>query len=77
MLWSDQIRGVLGVGTHETDRTLTSSDAELLEAFATLAALALRNAESFEERSRQARIQRAFYDIASLLAVMKGLQPVK
>jgi len=69
MMWSDQIRGVLGVGTHETDRTLTSSDAELLEAFATLAALALRNAESFEERSRQARIQRAFYDIASLLAV--------
>ncbi|TML43118.1 MAG: GAF domain-containing protein [Actinobacteria bacterium] len=68
MMWSDQIRGVLGVGTH-ADRTLTSSDAELLEAFATLAALALRNAESFEERSRQARIQRAFYDIASLLAV--------
>jgi PAS domain S-box-containing protein len=69
MMWSDQIRGVLGVGTHDPDRTLTSSDAELLEAFATLAALALRNAESFEERSRQARTQRAFYDIASLLAL--------
>ncbi len=41
----------------------------MLEAFATLAALALRNAESFEERSRQARTQRAFYDIASLLAL--------
>ena len=68
MMWSDEIRGVLGIGTHESDRTLTSSDAELLQAFATLAALALRNAESFEERSRQARIQRAFYDIASLLA---------
>src|SRR5512132_3974056 len=69
MMWSDQIRGVLGVGTHDPDRTLTGSDAELLEAFATLAALALRNAESFEERSRQARTQRAFYDIASLLAL--------
>ncbi|HMI22112.1 MAG TPA: GAF domain-containing protein [Gaiellaceae bacterium] len=69
MMWSDQIRGVLGVGTHDPDHTLTSSDAELLEAFATLAALALRNAESFEERSRQARTQRAFYDIASLLAL--------
>ena len=69
MMWSDQIRGVLGVGTHDPNRTLTSSDAELLEAFATLAALALRNAESFEERSRQARTQRAFYDIASLLAL--------
>jgi two-component system phosphate regulon sensor histidine kinase PhoR len=69
MMWSDQTRGVLGVGTHDPDRTLTSSDAKLLEAFATLAALALRNAESFEERSRQARTQRAFYDIASLLAL--------
>src|SRR6478672_106645 len=68
MMWSDQIRGVLGVGTHDPERSFTSSDAELLEAFATLAALALRNAESFEERSRQARIQRAFYDIASALA---------
>ena len=67
MMWSDQIRGVLGVGTR-ADRSFTSSDAELLEAFATLAALALRNAESFEERSRQASTQRAFYDIASLLA---------
>ena len=69
MMWSDEIRGVLGVGTHDPDRSFTSSDAELLEAFATLAALALRNAESFEERSRQARIQQAFYDIAALLAV--------
>ena len=68
MMWSDQIRGVLGVGTHDPGRSFTRSDAELLEAFATLAALALRNAESFEERSRQARIQRAFYDIASALA---------
>jgi len=67
MMWSDEIRGVLGVGTH-ADRSFTSADADLLEAFATLAALALRNAESFEERSRQARTQRAFYDIASLLA---------
>ena len=68
MMWSDEIRGVLGVGTRDPDRAFTQSDAELLEAFATLAALALRNAESFEERSRQARIQHAFYDIASVLA---------
>jgi PAS domain S-box-containing protein len=68
MKWSGEIRGVLGVGTRDPDRAFTHSDAELLEAFATLAALALRNAESFEERSRQARIQRAFYDIASVLA---------
>jgi len=68
MMWSDQIRGVLGVGTRDPNRSFAPSDAELLEAFAALAALALRNAESFEERSRQARIQRAFYDIASVLA---------
>ncbi|HEX6491816.1 MAG TPA: GAF domain-containing protein [Gaiellaceae bacterium] len=68
MVWSGEIRGVLGVGTGDPDRTFAASDAELLQAFATLAALALRNAESFEERSRQARIQRAFYDIASVLA---------
>ena len=42
-------------------------DVELLEAFASLASLALRNAESFGERSRQARVQRGFYRIASLL----------
>jgi two-component system phosphate regulon sensor histidine kinase PhoR len=68
MVWSGEIRGVLGVGTGNPDRAFAASDAELLQAFATLAALALRNAESFEERSRQARIQRAFYDIASVLA---------
>src|SRR5581483_1755224 len=42
-------------------------DAELLDAFASLASLALRNAETFAERSRQARVQRGFYRIASLL----------
>jgi two-component system phosphate regulon sensor histidine kinase PhoR len=68
MMWSDEIRGVLGVGTRDPDRAFTQSDADLLEAFATLAALGLRNAESFEERSRQARIEHAFYDIASVLA---------
>jgi PAS domain S-box-containing protein len=68
MAWSDEIRGVLGVGTRDPERAFTASDAELLQGFATLAALALRNAEIFEERSGQARIQRAFYDIASVLA---------
>jgi PAS domain S-box-containing protein len=68
MVWSGEIRGVLGIGTRDPDRAFRASDAELLQTFATLAALALRNAESFEERSRQARIQRAFYDIASVLS---------
>jgi PAS domain S-box-containing protein len=67
MTWSGETRGVLGVGTREPDRNFSESDAELLEAFASLASVALRNAESFEERSRQAQVQRAFYRIAAVL----------
>lgn len=67
MRWSGEVRGILGVGTRVAERTFTPGQADLLEAFANLAALALRNAESFEERSRQARVQRGFYRIASVL----------
>ncbi len=67
MRWSGEVRGILGVGTRDAERKFTPAQADLLEAFANLAALALRNAESFEERSRQARIQRGFYRIASVL----------
>jgi PAS domain S-box-containing protein len=67
MVWSGIVRGVLGVGAKKRGRNFTSADADLLEAFAGLASLALRNAESFAERSRQARIQRGFYRIAAVL----------
>ncbi|HSC50730.1 MAG TPA: GAF domain-containing protein, partial [Gaiellaceae bacterium] len=67
MRWSGEVMGILGVGTRDEERRFTDADASLLEAFANLAALALRNAESFAERSRQARIQRGFYRIASVL----------
>ena len=63
----DEVRGVLDVFTRIAGR-FDERDVELLEAFATLASLALRNAEAFEERSRQLRIQRGFYRIASVLA---------
>jgi PAS domain S-box-containing protein len=43
------------------------ADLELLDTFARLASLALNNAESFEERERQAQVQRGFYRIASVL----------
>jgi PAS domain S-box-containing protein len=62
----EEVRGVLGVGSHLEDR-FGDADVEVIEAFAGLAALALRNAEAFEERSRQARIQRGFYRVASVL----------
>jgi PAS domain S-box-containing protein len=67
MVWAGETRGVLGVGVRDSARRFTAGDMELLEAFASLASLALRNAESFAERTRQARVQRGFYRIASLL----------
>ena len=67
MRWSGEVMGILGVGTRDAERRFTQGDAGLLETFANLAALSLRNAESFAERSRQARIQRGFYRIAAVL----------
>ena len=67
MVWAGETRGVLGVGIRERERTFSEADVELLEAFASLASLALRNAESFAERSRRARVERGFSRIASVL----------
>ncbi len=67
MRWSDETRGVLGVGLRDKTRRFTETDAEVLEAFAGLASLALRNAETFTQSARQARVQRGFYRIASVL----------
>jgi PAS domain S-box-containing protein len=67
MVWSGATLGVLGVGVRGGPRSFTSSDADLLEAFAGIASLALRNAESFAERTRQARVQLGFYRIAAIL----------
>jgi PAS domain S-box-containing protein len=67
MAWAGETLGVLGVGIRGEERAFSDTDIELLDAFASLASLALRNAEMFADRSRQARIQRGFYRIASLL----------
>ena len=67
MVWGGETLGVIGVGIQDADRSFDADDEELLDAFASLASLALRNAETFAERSRQARVQRGFYRIASLL----------
>ena len=48
--WRGEVRGVLGIGARSAERFFDEADAELLDAFARLAALALHNAESFEER---------------------------
>ena len=68
-----RIRGVLGVCAREPGR-FSDDDLEVLEAFAGLAALALRNAEAFAERARQARVQRGFYRIAAVLGEPLSLQ---
>ena len=58
---------VTGVDAGDAGVPGAQADSGLLEAFANLAALSLRNAESFADRSRQAQIQRGFYRIASVL----------
>jgi PAS domain S-box-containing protein len=67
MVSGGETLGLLRVALRDGDRRFGPGDVELLEAFASLASLALRNAESFEASMRQARIQRGFYRIASLL----------
>jgi len=62
-----EVRGVLGVCSRRPER-FDHADLELLEAFANLASIALRNAEAFEERARQARIEQGFFRIAAVLA---------
>ena len=64
--WLGEVRGVLGVLTRERG-AFHSSELELIDAFARFASLAFHNAESFEERERQARIQQGFYRIAEVL----------
>ena len=68
MTWSGERRGMLGVATRDPDRRFGKLDLNLLETFAGLASLAVRNAASFEQSVRQARVQRGFYGIASALA---------
>ena len=63
---SGETRGVLGAAARE-ERRFGERDTDVIGAFASLAALALRNAETYEERSRQARVQRGFSSIATVL----------
>ena len=66
LAWNEGVRGVLGVA-RRGGPAFGERDTQALEAFAGLASLALRNAETFTQSARQARIQRGFYRIASAL----------
>jgi PAS domain S-box-containing protein len=68
MTWWGEVRGVIGVGTRDASRTFSREDVEVLEAFASLGSVALRNVASIEQSARQVRIQRGFFLIASVLA---------
>src|ERR671922_216791 len=68
MTWWGEVRGVLGVGTRDPERRFSAEDVEVLEAFASLGSVALRNVASIEQTIRQVRIQRGFFRIASVLA---------
>jgi PAS domain S-box-containing protein len=59
--------GVLGVCSREPGR-FDESALRLIEAFASLASVALRNAEAYEDSTRQAQVERGFYRIASVLS---------
>jgi PAS domain S-box-containing protein len=74
MVRGGETLGVIGVGFRDAKHTFGPDEEELLETFASLASLALRNAETFAERSRQARVQRGFYRIASLLGEPLSLE---
>jgi PAS domain S-box-containing protein len=62
-----EIRGVLGVCSRDPGR-FEESDLRLIEAFASLASIALRNAEAYEESTRQTQVERGFYRIAAVLS---------
>jgi two-component system phosphate regulon sensor histidine kinase PhoR len=68
MTWWGEVRGVIGVGTRDPERRFSPEDVEVLEAFASLGSVALRNVASIEQSTRQVRIQRGFFRIASVLA---------
>ena len=68
MTWWGEVRGVIGVGTRDTTRSFSPEEVEVLEAFASLGSVALRNVASIEQSARQVRIQRGFFRIASVLA---------
>jgi PAS domain S-box-containing protein len=66
MRWTGDVQGVIGVGRRGST-PFDASEADALEAFAGLASLVLRNAETFTRSTRQARVQRGVYRIASVL----------
>ena len=64
--WANEIRGVLGVGSRQ-EGAFRDEAPEVLEAFGSLAALALRNAEAYTDSVRRARVEHGFARISAVL----------
>jgi PAS domain S-box-containing protein len=62
----DEVRGVLSVYSRQAGR-FAGVGSELVDSFAEIASIALRNAEAFATRSRRARVERGFHRIAAML----------
>ena len=60
MTWWGEVRGVIGVGTTDRERRFSREDVEVLEAFASLGSVALRNVASIEQSSRRSKSSRFF-----------------
>jgi PAS domain S-box-containing protein len=69
MIWDGTLHGVLGVAKRDAAQPFEPGALDLLGGFAGLASLALKNAEVFAERTRQARVERSLSQIAALLSV--------
>jgi PAS domain S-box-containing protein len=67
--WDGRIRGVLGVAKRsDTTQPFEQGALDVLGGLAGLASVALRNAEVFGERTRQARVERSLSRILALLS---------
>ncbi|MDQ3066177.1 MAG: GAF domain-containing protein [Actinomycetota bacterium] len=62
-----EVRGVLWLSSQEPGR-FQESDLRLIEAFASLASNALRNADAYTESTRQAQVERGFYRMSTVLS---------
>ncbi len=56
LMIGERILGVIGVMDSDRERTFSSSDKDLMRLFAQQAAIAVENAQLFEEKERQARV---------------------
>jgi len=56
LLIGERVLGVIGIMNSDRKRTFSSSDKDLMHLFAQQAAIAVENAQLFEEKERQARI---------------------